>query len=93
MLINRRTFIAKQGKTAEVISMLTGGRGPDRVTRVYGPHYGRFNVVAFEMEFASMEDMERVWAEWFATPEAATFMSRWVEITESGGTNEIWTLE
>ena len=38
------------------------------------------------------ERIKKEWADWEATPEADAFMEKWVEITETGGTNEIWTL-
>lgn len=93
IVVNRRTFIAKQGCFNEAISLLKSFSRADLTYRFYRPRYAPFSTIAFEVEFASVAEMDRVWDEWSASPEAATFMSRWVEITEPGGTNEVWTLE
>jgi len=77
----------------EVIDMLKAGLDPDAVVRIYRPHYAPFDVVAVELEFDSIAEREAVWEEWRASEEAATFMKRWVEITESGGENQVWILE
>lgn len=92
-IVNRRTFIAKRGCYEEVVSMLKGERGADIVSRVYRSHYGPFDTVALEVEFESVEAMERGWAEWSASPGSEQFMKRWVEVTEPGGANEVWILE
>ena len=89
-LVNRRTVIAKHGHVDEAVKLLKGG---EIVSRVYRSHYGTFDAVALEVEFDSVDAMERGWAEWGATAEAEQFMKRWVEITEPGGTNEVWILE
>jgi hypothetical protein len=93
IVVNRRTFIAKRGHLSEVISLLKAGDQKRFPYRVYRPHYAPFDTVAFEVEFTSVAEMDSAWDEWAASPEAATFNSRWVEITETGGTNEVWTLE
>lgn len=92
-IVNRRTFIAKRGHMEEVVSMLKGEQGGDQVSRVYRSYYGASDAVVLEVEFASIEEMERGWAEWGASSEAEQFMSRWYEITESGGANEVWLLD
>ena len=92
-IVNRRTFIAKRGHVDEAVALLKGEEGGDIVSRVYRSHYGPFDTVALEVEIGSVEAMERGWAEWGATPEAEQFMKRWIEITEPGGTNEVWILE
>ncbi len=92
MYVNRRTFIVKRGCTDEAVAMLVEGSG-DSDARIYRSHYGPFDTVAFEIEAASMAEMEAIWNEWSESPESETFMQRWHEITKSGGKSEIWIRE
>jgi len=92
-IVNRRTFIAKRGHVDEAVTLLKGEEGGDIVSRVYRSHYGTFDAVALEVEFESVAAMEQGWAEWFASPVGEQVMKRWLEITEPGGSNEVWILE
>jgi hypothetical protein len=58
-VVNRRTFIAKRGHVDDVVSMLKGPQSGDQVSRVYRSYYGAFDAVVLEVEFASIEEMER----------------------------------
>jgi len=60
--------------------------------RLYVPNVGRFDRIAMEIEFESLEAYEKGWADWGSTPEAAAFMEKFNELTETGGANEIWAL-
>jgi hypothetical protein len=60
--------------------------------RVYAPKVGSFDVLALEIEFENYEECEKYWDAWFASPEGVAFMEEWVQMTEIGGKNEIWTL-
>lgn len=91
-IVNRRTFNAKRGKLAEVVAMLKAEKN-DLVKRVYSSHYGTFDQAVLEVEFSSVAEMEERWAQWFQSDYAQEFVPRWLEITESGGTNEVWILE
>jgi len=92
-IVNRRTFVAGRGHMDEMIEMINAIRDPELVDRLYRPHYAPFDVVAIELEFDSMAEMEAFWGEWEKSEEAATFMKRWIEITEPGGENQVWILE
>jgi hypothetical protein len=90
--VNRRTFIVNRGCMDEAVTMLRQASS-DTNSRIYRAHYGPFDTIAFEVEFANMAEMEQGWAAWSAKPEGATFMQRWLEITKSGGQNEVWIRE
>lgn len=96
MLVNRRTFNVKNGRTDEAVTLLKEAIAQfttyTRTSRIYTPETGSFDVVAVEWEYENLEEYERRWAEWGATPEAATFLERWYAVTERGGANEIWHL-
>ena len=89
-IVNRRTVIAKHGHADEAVKLLKGG---EIVSRVYRSHYGTFDAVALEVEFESVAAMEQGWADWYASPLGEQVMKRWLEITEPGGSNEVWILE
>jgi hypothetical protein len=93
MLVNRRTFVVKRGHMDEVVALIQAEmkRTNDK-SRIYVSETGSFDTIAGEWEFESLAEYEKGWAEYFATPEATTFLQKWNELTETGGTNEIWTL-
>ena len=94
MVVNRRTFITKRGRTQEAAQFLKKTmalvRSP-RPPRVYISEIGPFDTIAVEIEGESIADYEPLTAEWVAktTPE---LWEKWFSLTENGGTNEIWTL-
>ena len=92
-IVNRRTFVAKRGHIDEAVKLLKGEEGGDIVSRVYRCHYGTIDAVALEVEFESVAAMEQGWADWYASPLGEQVMKRWLEITEPGGSNEVWILE
>ncbi len=91
-IVNRRTFVAKRGHLDEVIAILNAEK-TDLVKRLYRSHYGAVNLAVMELEFASVAEMEERWEQWHQSEHAQSFTPRWREITESGGTNEVWILE
>ncbi len=93
-VVNRRTFIAKRGHVNEVVDMISNedAEAPERV-RIYVSHYGRFDTVAMELEFSSVDEMEQAWTRWYASDHGKEFLERWHAITETGGTNEVWMLK
>ncbi|MFC2077613.1 NIPSNAP family protein [Candidatus Bipolaricaulota bacterium] len=97
MLINRRTFNVKRGHTDEVVALLKAeAERSIRYThafRIYTPETGSSEIVAVELEYESLEEYGRLWAEWSATPEAGEFSGeKWYNLTEGGYTNELWWL-
>ena len=93
MIVDRRTFVVKKGRMDEAVALAAEERSRiDGTYRIYRPTIGPIDVVAFEFEGGSLADNERGWVEWSATPEAAEFIKKWNELTEPGGSIEIWTL-
>jgi hypothetical protein len=96
MIVNRRTFVVKQGREHKAIELLKGavtGHPHPHPGRVYRPQLGPFNVLVLEIEFENLEDYERYFAEFRASPGQAEFMEKWFELTKEGGANEIWTVD
>jgi hypothetical protein len=96
VIVNRRTFIAKQGCVQGLLDVLKAEleTNPSPVPcRVYASSIARFDQVAVEWEFESLAAYEKFWADWFARPETPAFMDSWYPLNETGGKNEIWTLE
>jgi hypothetical protein len=102
MLVNRRTFIVKKPYFDEALALLVEASqlakkaNPKAVFRVYASEIGPFDTIAFETESESLAAYERDSAELQANPAVAArwpeWFKRWQEVTEPGGTNEIWRL-
>ncbi len=95
MVMNRRTFIVKRGRMQEAATVLKAEvqRSPNaHRTRIYVPEVAPFDVICAEGDFDSLAEYERYGTEYFAQPETSAFLERWFELTETGGTNEIWEL-
>ena len=96
MIVNRRTFVVKRGRIDEFLALIEEGREQSsssaRAFRVYTPDISSFDEVALEWEYESLGEYERDWAEWGTTPESAALQERVYDLTETGGTNEIWRL-
>ncbi len=95
MITNRRTFIIKRGRLQEAAALIKAEA--ERVDlpnaqRVYVPEIAPFDVMVYEADYENLEEYEGIWAEWLASPEAAAFLEKLYAVTETGGTNEIWTL-
>jgi hypothetical protein len=60
--------------------------------RVLIPMVAPFDLLVYEAEYEDLSEYERLWADWAASPEAASFMEKWNALTEIGGTNELWEL-
>ena len=93
MIVNRRTFITKRGHLKEAVALNRSEMERTNSTaRVYVSETGLFDTIAMEFEFENLGEYEKTWVEYFASPEAASFLEKWAEVTEPGGTNEIWRL-
>ena len=93
MIVNRRTFVARRGRLKEAVALNQAEmERTDSTARLYVSETGSFDTIAMEFEFENLKEYEKSWAEYFASPEAAPFLEEWTEITETGGTNEIWRL-
>jgi hypothetical protein len=96
MIVNRRTFVVKGGRTddAKVLtqeSLRAKPIGMTRPLRWYVIEFGPWDHLALETEFETLAEYERLTAEWLAnlSPE---FWKRWNEVMTIGGSNELWTL-
>lgn len=93
-VVNRRTFIAAKGCYEDAVVILRqGAQNSPFPTRVYRCQYGPFDTVALEVEFDSITQMADAWQGWESTPETAELLKKWFEVTEPGGSNEVWLLE
>jgi hypothetical protein len=94
MIVNRRMFIAKKGHYAEALAWakkLVADVAPNARARFYESNIGPFDVFGWEIEYESLAAYERSLRDATArvTPE---WWAQWHALTETGGTNEIWTL-
>jgi LPS sulfotransferase NodH len=96
VIVNRRTFIVKRGcqqKIVELIREATPKFPHSHPRRLYTPSIAPFDVIAIETEFEDLAGYEKYWTAWGEWSGVAEFMEKWFELTEPGGTNEVWTLE
>jgi hypothetical protein len=96
MIVHRSTFLVKQGAMDDLVAMMK--EEAERISfpftfRVYTPNIAPRHVLAAEWEFGSLDEYEKFWTDWSARPETAEFMEKWNQLTERGGTDEIWDLE
>ena len=95
MIVNRRTFVAKKGCLEEAAALMRAEverTALPNTQRICIPVVAPFDLLVYEAEYENLEEYERLWTEWGASPEAAVFMEKWNALTEIGGTNEIWEL-
>ena len=92
MFVQRMTITVKPGHMEKILGLLKENREKTGVdSRLYQIDIGTYNQIAIELEFETMADYEKGWAEWNARPDTPAFMEKWLEWTK-GGTNEIWQL-
>jgi hypothetical protein len=94
MIVDRRTFIAKNGKQDELVEQIKKAAAymPFAASyRIYTPQYGQFGVVVLELEFKDLAECDRYWAGW--TEKAPqTWWETWFSLTENGGGSESFFL-
>jgi hypothetical protein len=95
VIVNRRTFHLKPDRIGDAVALAKkeGEQFPAKHNgRSYLSSVARWHVLAWEAEFESLAEYERVMAEWFARPEAEAALATYRECFTGGGTNEIWEL-
>ena len=90
MIINRVTRVVKRGCMEEAIELVLAAGESSSPVRVSVSETGLSDTIAMEFEFENLSAYEGHWKEFYASPEYASFRERWHEITDVGGTNELW---
>lgn len=98
MLINRRSYPVKKGCVEQALALLRDAgqsfaHPQGRPRRLYAANIGAIDMVAFEIEFATLAEYEAYWNAVAAEPWIGNFFAQWNTITEAGGMNEIWSAE
>jgi len=91
MIAERITWKLKPGCKREAIEMLKSSSEPSGpVYRVYSFMFGgNGETVVLELEFETLEDRQKFWADWSAQPESAEVAARFQELMETGGVHEL----
>ena len=95
MIVNRRTFVVKKGCAKKVVDLLrtvTDGFSQPKVFRIYEWYISPSDQVTWEAEFENLEEYSRFSAEWMDSSKHDSILDKFVELTVSGGTSEIWKL-
>ncbi|MEZ4661461.1 MAG: hypothetical protein R2911_28255 [Caldilineaceae bacterium] len=96
MIVNRRTFTAKNGQADAALDLL---RAEARTMhwphglRLYSSSISAFSVVSFEAEYDTLAQYETFWHEWNNRPTTPAFMAQWWQLVETGGRNEIFMVD
>ncbi len=92
MIVNRRTFMVKKGCAAKVVELLktaTAGMEESPVVRVYEWYISPSDQVTWEAEFEDLETYAKFSKAWVETAKRSDILSKFNELTVSGGTSEI----
>jgi hypothetical protein len=94
MIVNRRMFIARKGHYEEAVAFAKKALAelaPNVRARVYHDNISPFDLFGWDVEYDSLAAYERAMQDYGArlNPE---WWAQWNALTETGGTNEIWTL-
>ena len=93
MIVQRMTVNVKKGCMQELLEFLKEIRKKRGYNyRLYQSNLGTFDQIALEMELDDLAAFDKFWTEYFALPETPASDKKWNELTEPGGTNEIWNL-
>lgn len=95
MIVDRRVFYLKFADADRAIRMAVEELNRmkwDRPSRLHRAKTGRFATLALEMEFESLAEYEKFWADWDASPESSAFQEKWNDVNETGGSHELWQI-
>jgi hypothetical protein len=94
MIVARGIVRTKPGRDTEALELCKAEVKrllPNRTIRWYQTNVGPSNTVSYEVEVGSLADWEKAFAE-FSSRMSPEFNKKWLEVVESEGTLEIWTL-
>lgn len=96
MIVQRVFNRVKAGRTGEFLALAKSN--PDSALslvtrRTYTPHIGpSVHTICHEAEFESLDEMDKVWATWWADPETPAYMEKFWSLVEDAY-SEVWNLE
>lgn len=96
MIVERHLYIAKSSRIDDMLEHLRRlfARHPwPNAVRVYRSRVGSFDHIAVELESESLATYEETWTRWTSVAFTDEMTQEWHELKESGGRNEIWTVE
>jgi hypothetical protein len=97
MIVERRTFLAKQWQEHKLAGVLEqmmerlGEQGPFQY-RVYTFYVAPINTVVLEIEVEDLQQWQEGWKYALSDPDMVEYMKQSTELTERGGTSELWHL-
>lgn len=93
MIVNRRTFIVKKGCSEKVVALLRtatdGVTNSPKVVRIYEWFISPSDQVTWEAEFENLEAYSQFSNEWVEASKRSDLLSKFNELTVSGGTSEL----
>ena len=95
MIVHRATIKVKVGcmdKIVELTKAEFARSGDAHKWRLYTFKLGSYDILAYEVEFEDLAELDKFWTTWYATPEAAEYFKKIVGLREAGGGEEVWNL-
>ena len=93
MIVNRLTVTVKQGRMEEFAELLKERRKQGGYNvRLYQSHLGTRDQIAYEFEFEDYAAYDKFFTEWYALPDTPAILEKSNDMTNAGGTNELWWL-
>ena len=95
MIVQRVTVQVKQGHVREFLALAKSQDSVlDRATkRTYTSNISPVhNIVAFELEFEDLGELDKTWAAWGADPDTPAYMEKWNKLVKDSG-SEVWNLK
>jgi hypothetical protein len=97
MLAYRRTWHIKLGRMDQARELIQepvdSFKERGFIGRAYASHIGPADVIIWEEDWESEADHDAAWEEIRDAPGTQDWFSRWYEVAERGGTQEIWRLQ
>ena len=95
MIVQRVITQVKRGRRADLLALWKSKSESvlsQATKRMYLPNIvPDASVVAAELEFEDLAELEKTWAAWWADPDTPAFMEEYNKLVESVG-SEVWTL-
>ena len=93
MIVNRLRVTVKQGRMEELVELIKEWRKQGGYNvRLYQSHLGTRDQIAYEFEFEDYAAYDKFWTEWYALPDTPAYLEKSNDMTNAGGTNELWWL-
>ena len=93
MVVQRNTFVVKQGKMMKAIDLVKQAfeiAPPPGIYRLYTDFVGQSNMMAWEIEFEDLAAFQKGYEEMFSNEDLAEIGAQMSDLVTGEGRSEIW---